>query len=90
MYTRFNALMIKKLYAVHENRLQYGVGRTHHSDCSENSFIIAVYEKIFSQNFLSKTRKKQLSHRQPLQNYFWSSQNSVLFIHGVQVNQDFK
>ena len=58
MYTRFYAVKIKKLYAVHENRLQYGVGRAHHSDCSENSFIIAVYEKIFSQNFLSKKRKK--------------------------------
>ena len=79
MYTRFSTVTIKKLYAVHEKRLQYGVGRAHHSDCSENS-----------QNFLSKTRKKKFSHRQPLQNYFWISQNGVLFIHGVQVNQDFE
>ena len=59
MYTRFNAVTIKKLYAVHENRLQYGVGRARTSECSENSFIIAVYEKIFSQNFLSEAWLKK-------------------------------
>ena len=39
---------------------------------------MAVYEKVQSKFSLSTTKK--ISYRQPLQNYFWISQNGVLLI----------
>ena len=64
--------------------MKHRVGRARVSDWLENSFIMHVYEKIFSQNFLFKARIKKILIDNNYRTISLVSQKCVLFLHGVK------